>query len=231
MSALLPIHSAPRRCASKSRAWPRLWMGSTLLVALAGACRGDTEQPRVCGAPQPAFRLHVHSLQGPLPELLDIEVGFGGAQSEAYRLGSASRGDVVCCVALAERDDAPTRIPCAGGTPSAGASSFLLSSIEAGGNNHIEAGLVRSTDAGLPDAGLPDARLPDAGAPDEVNHVVCDLWTNGAADLTVLVDGLERVQQTLPARQQEAGERCGLLETVEAVLVLDAPDAGVVLHP
>ena len=151
------------------------------------------------------------SVTGALPDSLTIDVAFGGAQSESYRVGSSTRGEVVCCQSVEEVSDAPKRIPCAG----AGLDKAEQFNLAARDASHIlnDAGTMGSTSDGTPGA--------------DFDFVVCDLWTNGAAHLTVWIDGETRLDQTLPARQQEESGNCGLLQTVDAVLALGDSDAGV----
>lgn len=61
------------------------------------------------------------------------------------------------------------------------------------------------------------------------NAVVCDLWTNGAVDLKVLMGDLVIIEQTLHAKLLDEGSTCGQFETLTAHWVLGESDAGVVV--
>lgn len=124
-------------------------------------------------------------MDAPLPEDLTLHVEFGGAQSETYRLGSASVGEVACCVTVANVDDAPTHIPC---------------------------GTTVHSDAAV-----------------SSNAIVCDLWTNGAVDLTVYVHDQVLIAQTLHAKLLDDEGSCGQFDTLPAHWVLGEADAGVVV--
>src|SRR5690606_11021982 len=65
----------------------------------------------------------------------------------------------------------------------------------------------------------------------EPNAVVCDLWTNGAVDLTVSVKDKVLVEQTLHAKLVDEASNCGEFETLAAHWVLGESDAGVVVDP
>jgi hypothetical protein len=156
-------------------------------LAFPMGCADDTNQPKPCGAPTPAFRFEATTLQAPLPEDLRLRVEFGGAQSEVYRLGASNVGEVACCVTVADVADAPLHIPC---------------------------GTTIQSDAAV--------------AP---NAVVCDLWTNGAVDLTVYMSNDLIVEQTLHAKLVDGDSNCGQFETLTAHWVLGESDAGVVVQP
>src|SRR5690606_33023434 len=139
--------------------------GAIFGVIVAIGCAEEPATGRVCEAPEPAFRLLVRSGDGALPDSLEIDVGFGGAQSESYSVGSDSQGDVVCCLSLASLSHLPARIPCAAGA---------LEQVDQF-NFSRQDGAARINDAGQPPG---DANEPHKA---EFNYVVCDLWTNGAA--------------------------------------------------
>jgi hypothetical protein len=73
-------------------------------------------------------------------------------------------------------------------------------------------------DAGTPTE-VPDAALPTPGAP--IEALLCELWTQGAATLTVEASGYPATQRDLRARRDDCG-----IETVEDEIRLSAPDAG-----
>jgi hypothetical protein len=65
----------------------------------------------------------------------------------------------------------------------------------------------------------------------EPNAIVCDLWTNGAVNLTVLHKKRVLVAQTLQAQLASEEDKCGVFRTLPAKWQLGADDAGVVLSP
>lgn len=78
-------------------------------------------------------------------------------------------------------------------------------------------------------------RIPCAGeAPDAATEplvVVCDLWTSGAANLTIRQGEHVYASQTLQALpRQDIPLRCGLFETTDAHWTYGLGDAGVVIH-
>lgn len=77
-------------------------------------------------------------------------------------------------------------------------------------------------------AHIPCGATMDAGvvAP---NAIVCDLWTNGAVDLTVSVRDEVLITQTLHAKLLDQKSDCGQFETLPAHWVLGEADAGVVV--
>lgn len=175
------------------RSYARRW---TLVFGLSSSgltlgCADDVNPPAPCGAPTPAFRFEATTLQEPLPEDLELRVEFGGAQSEAYKLGATNVGEVACCVTVAQITDAPRHIPC-----------------------DVK---IHSDAAVAPNPAV---------AP---NAVVCDLWTNGAVDLTVLMGDQVIIEQTLHAKLLDEKSDCGQFETLTAHWVLGETDGGVVV--
>jgi hypothetical protein len=61
--------------------------------------------------------------------------------------------------------------------------------------------------------------------------VVCDLWTGGAAILTIKDSHQVYASQTLQAQpRSDVQEGCGLFETIEAQWTYGLSDAGVAIH-
>lgn len=76
-------------------------------------------------------------------------------------------------------------------------------------------------------------RIPCSGSATdsatEPNVVVCDLWTGGAANLTISGGAVTFASQTLQAVPRvDIAEQCGLFETLEASWTYGLNDAGVV---
>lgn len=59
-------------------------------------------------------------------------------------------------------------------------------------------------------------------ASSQVTAVLCELWTQGAATITVQATGYRVIEQQLKASRNHCG-----IETVESELALQAPDAGI----
>lgn len=78
-------------------------------------------------------------------------------------------------------------------------------------------------------------RIPCAGDPPDAAVeplvVVCDLWTGGAAKLTIRSGDRVHASQTLQAvPRRDIPLRCGLFETMDARWTYGLGDAGVVIH-
>jgi hypothetical protein len=77
-----------------------------------------------------------------------------------------------------------------------------------------EAGLDAADEVGAGHSTSGDAQAP-------IEALLCELWTQGAATVTVDADGYPRLVKALTAKR----DGCGI-ETVERELVLQAPDGG-----
>lgn len=75
---------------------------------------------------------------------------------------------------------------------------------------------------------IPCGATMDAGTV-AANAIVCDLWTNGAVDLSVSVSDEVLITQTLHAKLLDEKSDCGQFQTLPAHWVLGEADAGVVV--
>jgi hypothetical protein len=66
-----------------------------------------------------------------------------------------------------------------------------------------------------------DAASDADGGPAPVEGLLCELWTDGAADVTVTASGYPDLEENLQARSSE-----GCLQTVDVTLMLERRDAG-----
>jgi hypothetical protein len=66
-----------------------------------------------------------------------------------------------------------------------------------------------------------DAASDADGGPAPVEALLCELWTDGAADVTVTASGYPDLEKNLQARSSE-----GCLQTVDVTLMLERRDAG-----
>jgi hypothetical protein len=73
----------------------------------------------------------------------------------------------------------------------------------------------------LPSVSCKDSSTPDAATFDAI---LCSLWTDGIAEITVLASGYPDLQETLETKQRE--DECGL-ETLDVKIELVMGDAGV----
>lgn len=180
-----------------SRCWLP-WGGALLLLVPSACTDGESRSP--CLRPQPAFRVQVTAGGSELPGDTRVVVQYQGTVTERYALrGPPSNNEDVCCRPLAEPvlGDLPA-VGC--GAPTSGVSDAAL-----------EAG-CSERDGGC-----------GAAPPSEVRALVCQLWTDGEAEIRISATGYEPIERILDATIDEA--RCGL-ETSDVRLDLAGPDAG-----
>lgn len=217
-------------------------MGSAFLTRIGGiaclclfACDGGQRKPPPgdCPAAVPAFRL-VLDARPSLPTGTQLKVTFGGAQHESYELGSSQdENQTVCCAAVPRGQEAGVRIACGADTISprtpAAATTFDVS----GGAVQLDAGAATTdaatdaaTDASVGISPSADAGLADAAVMPAPLVLVCDLWTNGAADIAVVAPGFSPLNETLTAELSDEWEGCNALTTVAIERQLEHPEAG-----
>jgi hypothetical protein len=164
------------------------------------ACDPGSDAPEdVCPRARPAFELTIKSHEGTLPRNLGVEVEFGGATSERYSFQRGNEGnDVLCCVP---------------------------------GNEPLSSLHPQTCGRALSESMLADAALdaaPTAPAPlHPPTELRCQIWTNGAADLTITAGETPELRRTLVADLDERYPRCAVWDTTAVKLVLGATDAGV----
>ena len=76
---------------------------------------------------------------------------------------------------------------------------------------------------------IPCSTVVESDADVAPNAIVCDLWTNGAVDLSVSVEEQVLVSQTLQAKLIDEESNCGEFYTLPAQWMLGESDAGVVV--
>jgi hypothetical protein len=77
-----------------------------------------------------------------------------------------------------------------------------------------------AADAGSPDAS--SAAHDGAADPGSIAALLCLLWTNGAADVTIQGSGYPTLTETLDAEQ----DSCGITTVDESLTLGEAPDGG-----
>jgi hypothetical protein len=133
-----------------------------------------------------------------LPRSLGVEVEFGGATNESYSFHGGNEGnDVLCCV--------PANEP--------------LSSL------HPQTCGRSLSELNAPDAAL-DAASPSPTVLEPPTELRCQIWTNGAADLTITARDTPELRRTLVADLDERYPQCSVWDTTSVKLVLGADDAG-----
>lgn len=210
------------------------------LLGLVACAEDDPKAP--CLRPQPAFRVQVTAGARELPTDTELVVRYQGTVTERYGLaGPAADNEDVCCRPLAEPIDGPLPAVRCGEEPDAGRRDSG-GAVEA---SRGDASLVSdaSPDAGVPEAGnaqdaadagsgaRPDAAPTDAAPEAEAGRagprrpraILCQMWTDGEAEIRITATGYDDVQRILDAKVEEA--RCGT-ETVDVRIELSAADAG-----
>lgn len=180
-----------------------------LLLAACSNGGGGGDDCQKPAPPEPAFRLELTAEDGPLPAGTRVDVMYQGNLKEGFVLGKSSVNEDVCCRPGAKVTGSLPRVAC--GHADAGTARP-----EAGSGSHADAG------QGAPDAAAShgDSGMDMSGSSPAV---LCDLWTNGAAEVRVLAPGYPLMDQVLDAKLRSDG--CGV-ETVETRLMLKRADAG-----
>lgn len=160
----------------------------------------DVEQEAVCPREQPTFRVRLADEIRPLPLGLTVVAQFGGVSSETFVLAEASESE--------EGDPSGsdnTALCCRQLYP-----MDVLEPATPLVCNSSSQGVIRHTPT---DAG------PAVTAP---SLVVCDIWANGAATLTVDFPGGEPIERVLEAEPSEdpALARCGVFDFQQVTLRL-----------
>jgi hypothetical protein len=169
-------------------------LGTTALASL--ACSTDKDK-LPCPAPTPAFHLQITAGGEALPANTRVAVAYGGNLKESYVLAQDSQNVDVCC--------RPSD-PIVGDLPSVRCAISQPLVLDDGGDEAKHDGGDAATGA----------------AP--VTGILCSLWTNGPATVTVNATGYVTIDQTLNSRLQQDSQ-CGV-ETVDSRLVLGRPEGG-----
>jgi len=179
-------------------------VGVAALLAFA-ACSDSHEPKPPCPRVQPAFRLEL-TAPGGIPKGTRMDVQYNGTWKESFVVGGSRTGSVdVCCrLGSAVAAGPLPEIKCGEPATSEAGSS------EAGSS---EAG---SSEAGSSEAGSSEAGIPDAGGEEAL---LCQLWTDGDAEVRVTAFGYPELTEVLEAT---VDERCGVVTTdVRLSLSLD----------
>jgi hypothetical protein len=128
-------------------------------------------------------------MQGPIPDDVRILVRFGSGEEEFAAEAPNDKPTVVFCTIHWMGDAAPNASPEVGG----------------GGLDASDEDVVRVGEPNM-EAGLRDGQL-------QIEKVVCDLWTHGAATVTVQASGYPKVERELSADRDE----CGIVQKEEQI--------------
>lgn len=86
-------------------------------------------------------------------------------------------------------------------------------------------------DLSAEDAGEASNPVPTMSEPKDASDVRCQVWSNGAAELTVSARGFAPVHRTLAAEPDSELPQCSVWHTVAVPLILRHGDAGVIESP
>lgn len=170
----------------------------SLLPLLAWACSTrDSDEP--CPGPRPAFRVVIRAFDDrPLPADTEVRVKYGGDGEEVFRLAAPS--------------PQPQVLFCAASQDAAGAGGASNASGASG-----QSGAAGSSDPAAGAGGVGGGAAGTAGAV-EARALQCQLWTDGAADVTIKAAGLATYERSLAA----VNDRCGITTSLME-LQLQAP--------
>ena len=167
---------------------------------------------------RPSQSVQVTAENGPLPSDTALTVSYQGNREEGFDLhgGGATNVDVCCRAGSAWSPSAAL--------PAVACSGTVLSSVSNGAD---AARRDAAADASLSDAATPDASIGDAasepheeaGLPDAI---LCELWTNGPAEIAATATGYAPLDEMRQAELLSNG--CGV-QTLDVRLVLQHPDA------
>jgi hypothetical protein len=198
----------------------RGYLVATVAVLSAG-CHSD-DQPQACPPREPTFDVQVTAGGNAILPGASLAVLYQANRTETFVLGEPNMNNDVCC-----RQGEPViggelpRVACAMGVPGpddSGTSSTRLPLVDSG----LLADAGDLTDAGNDpqDGGHVTPPPPDPST----TAILCSLWTNGPATVTVELPGYPPLEQNLNSRLRE--DDCGL-ETVEARIILGNPEGGI----
>jgi hypothetical protein len=185
------------------------------VVALLG-CSKSEERQTPCPRPEPAFRLQVTAEKGLLPEDTFLRVFYQGKPDtdpdprvlphEDYdvRNPPADNVDICCRTGVPVQGKLPA-VPC-GLPPKADASTKgdAAQVPEAGSDGSNRA--LPDAASGGGDAANDAAMVSDGGSgSDAPEALLCDLWTNGRADIVLTGATYPRLEKTLSVKLDECG--------------------------
>lgn len=218
----------------------RPWILAAVAVVVAAGCN-STHHDTPCPRNQPAFRIQLTASDGVLPPDTRIVVRYSGIERESYSLASGGVGNQdVCCRPATPVSGVLPDVRCGLPLSTTGASG--------GGDAEVairDASLLHDAGRALPDAAMTtsmdasarrDASVLDAStdagpdasdasaAPAGYTAIVCDLWTNGVANVAVTGTGYAKLVQILDDTDIP-DPRCGV-RTVDHRLTLTHMEGG-----
>jgi hypothetical protein len=218
-------------------------------VAALGGCSTDHPQP-TCPRNQPAFRLQLTAPDGRLPANTQLTVNYSGNRQETYSLatGGPMNTDVCCrtgdptsgrlpdvrCVtppSLSSLGPPPTPPRDGASAPPTKDASVRRGTDAATGAMDAasraparDGAVVSRVEAGVRDAStVGDGGEADAASIEPV-ALLCDLWTDGYADVRITASGYPAFEH-LPFDPDVPDPRCGVV-TVDLRIELGHNDAG-----
>lgn len=178
-----------------------------VLSLLAWACSPhSSDEP--CPGPRPAFRVVIRAFDDrPLPADTEVRVKYGGDGEEVFQLAAPSpQPQVLFCAASQGTGGAGGAAGGDGGASSASGASG-------------QAGAAGSSDPAGGAGGVGGGGAAGSAGAVEARALQCQLWTDGAADVTIKAAGLATYERSLAA----VNDRCGITTTLME-LQLQAPN-------
>jgi len=173
-------------------------MSNSQIVAVLGisaamalaSCTSSTPDDPACGPPHPTFHLEIDAQPGSVPEDVTITLVYGGGE-ETFRVGGNKSLKVLLCEA--RRGD-------------------------------LDGGLVdesRNESGNESGDGSDDGPADEPmGDPGPISSVYCDLWTNGAATVSV---SAERYLGDSRHLEAELDPECGLIQMDVRITLVSVP--------
>jgi hypothetical protein len=200
-----------------------------MAAALSAGCHSD-DQPQACPPREPTFDVQVTAGGNAILPGASIAVLYQASRTEMFVLGEPNMNNDVCC-----RQGRPVvggalpHVECVMGMPGPDARAPLVDSGAASSERIDSGGAPAETVAdsgpmsdagGRADAAPVQPLPPDPG----MAAILCSLWTNGPATVTVDLPGYPPLEQNLNSRLRE--DDCGI-ETVEARIILGSSEGGI----
>jgi hypothetical protein len=184
-----------------------------LAVVVIGCSKPDDRQ-RACPRPEPAFRIQLTAEQGPLPEDTYLRVFYQGKPGtdpgmpphEDYDVRRPPTANVDVCCRIG--DPVSGKLPAVQcglpAAPDASTKSDAAPVLEAGSDGSD--GARRDASLASQDAASDAAPIADSGTNASApGALLCDLWTNGPAEIVVTGATYPRLEKTLSVELDECG--------------------------
>lgn len=159
------------------------------------ACSPSSPDPASCGPPHATFHLVLDAADGPVPGDIVIDVKYGSGEETFDAKNPDGTPEVVYC--RLEFD---------------GVEMDASADVAEGGDDGDASDLDARGDG-------PGGPHGDGGPNRTIARVVCDLWTDGAADVHITASGYPEVERELSAER----DACGLVLS-EVAITLERAD-------